>query len=211
MRYCAMIFLLILAGCSNHKPDNRLPFYNTPDFTPVWLSPGDEGYPGIHTIAPFSLTNQLGAIITNQQLKGHIYVANFFFATCGSICPKMMDNLSDVQRAFMQDDRVRLISHSVTPARDSVPVLFKYAADHQIDNKKWWLLTGNKDAIYTLARKTYFADDETGYSKNNNEFLHTENVLLIDKMGRIRGVYNGTLKLEMVNLIRHIKQLELED
>jgi protein SCO1/2 len=205
------MLLLMLACCRNRNPDNRLPFYNTPDFTPVWLSPGDEGYTSIHTIASFSLTNQLGATITNRQLKGHIYVANFFFASCGSICPKMMDNLSDVQQAFVQDDRLRLISHSVTPARDSVPVLFKYAADHQIDNKKWWLLTGNKEAIYNLARKAYFADDETGYSKTSNEFLHTENVLLIDKLGRIRGVYNGTLKLEMVNLIRHIKQLELED
>jgi protein SCO1/2 len=88
--------------------------------------------------------------------------------------------------------------------------LLKYAAEHHINNNKWWLLTGDKDAIYTLARKAYFADDETGYDKTTREFLHTENVLLIDKNGHIRGVYNGTIKLEMVNLIKHIKQLELE-
>ncbi|MES2274393.1 MAG: SCO family protein [Bacteroidota bacterium] len=211
MKYCALLFMLILSGCRNRVADDSLPYYNTPDFTPVWLHRNDPGYATIHTIASFSLTNQLGKTISNQQVKGKIYVANFFFASCGSICPKMMDNLSDVQQAFLHDDRVRLLSHSVTPARDSVPVLFKYAAEHQIDNKKWWLLTGNQNTIYTLARKAYFADDETGYNKTADEFLHTENVLLIDQRGRIRGVYNGTLKLEMVNLIKHIKQLELED
>ncbi|GAB3919144.1 SCO family protein [Mucilaginibacter boryungensis] len=208
MKYGIIILLTILTACSSSKTNNTLPFYNTPDFTPVWLGPDDAGYNAIHTISPFSLTNQLGETITDKQVKGHIYVANFFFASCGSICPRMMDNLNDVQQAFKNDDAVRMLSHSVTPGRDSVPALFKYAAIHHIDNHKWWLLTGNKDAIYTLARKAYFADDETGYNKTTNEFLHTENVLLIDKHGRIRGVYNGTIKLEMVNLINHIKLLE---
>jgi protein SCO1/2 len=121
-----------------------------------------------------------------------------------------MDNLDDVQQAFLHDDKVRLVSHSVTPLRDSVSVLLKYAAVHHINNHKWWLLTGNKERIYTLARKAYFADDETGYNKTTDEFLHTENILLIDAVGRIRGVYNGTLKLEMLNLINHIKLLEKE-
>jgi len=207
MKYI-IIFLTILAGCSSPQKKDALPFYNTPDFTPVWLTANDAGYNDIHTITPFSFTNQLGETITNEKVKDRIYVANFFFASCGSICPRMMDNLDDVQQAFKNDDHIRILSHSVTPGRDSVPVLFKYAATHHINNHKWWLLTGNKDAIYALARKAYFADDETGYSKTANEFLHTENVLLIDKHGRIRGVYNGTIKLEMVNLIKHIKLLE---
>ena len=210
MKYFTILLMFILTGCVGKKKNDSLPFYNTPDFTPVWLTPTDAAYPAIHTIAPFNLTNQLGNAITNQQTKGKIYVANFFFASCGSICPKMMGNLADVQQAFKNDDRVLLISHSVTPTRDSVPVLLKYAADNHIDNKKWWLLTGNKDAIYTLARKAYFADEQTGYNKASNEFLHTENVVLIDQHGRIRGVYNGTLKLEMQNLIDHIKWLEGE-
>jgi protein SCO1/2 len=210
MRYPVILLLILLAGCKQPQVNNSLPFYNTPDFTPVWLTAGDEGNKTLHVIAPFSLTNQLGHTITNNEVKGKIYVANFFFASCGSICPKMMENLNDVQQAFINDDKVRLLSHSVTPGRDSVPVLLKYAAEHHINNNKWWLLTGDKDAIYTLARKAYFADDETGYDKTTREFLHTENVLLIDKNGHIRGVYNGTIKLEMVNLIKHIKQLELE-
>jgi protein SCO1/2 len=210
MKYFILITMFILTGCV-HKTNNSLPFYNTPDFTPLWLTPADPGYANMHTIAPFSLTNQLGNTISNQQTKGKIYVANFFFASCGSICPKMMGNLADVRQAYRNDDRVLILSHSVTPLRDSVPVLYKYAAQHGIDNKKWWLLTGDKDAIYTLARKAYFADEETGYNKSSNEFLHTENVVLIDQKGRIRGVYNGTLKLEMLNLINHIKLLEGEE
>jgi protein SCO1/2 len=122
----------------------------------------------------------------------------------------MMGNLADVQQAYLHDNRVLILSHTVTPTRDSVPVLFKYAADHHIDNKKWWLLTGNKDMIYNLARKAYFADEATGYNKSSNEFLHTENLILVDQLGRIRGVYNGTLKLEVANLINHIKLLEAE-
>lgn len=209
MKYLIIPLLLMMLSC-NKRPSDQLPFYNTPDFTPVWLSPADDGYNSIHTISPFSLTNQLGQTITNRQLKGKIYVANFFFASCGSVCPKMMSNLGDVQQAFIHDDRVMLLSHSVTPERDSVPVLLKYAALHHIDSKKWWLLTGNKDSIYRLARRAYFADDASGFDKKPDEFLHTENVLLIDTRGRIRGVYNGTLKLEMANLITHIRQLEQE-
>lgn len=210
MKYILFIICFVAVSCRHKQAGNALPFYNTPDFTPVWLTPADDAYKSIHTITPFSLTNQLGQTVTNRQLKGKIYVANFFFASCGSICPRMMDNLDDVQQAFLHDNRVQLVSHSVTPMRDSVPVLLKYAADHHINNNKWWLLTGDKDKIYTLARKAYFADDETGYNKTTDEFLHTENVLLIDHAGRIRGVYNGTLKLEMLNLISHIKLLEKE-
>lgn len=210
MKYLIGLLLLGAMGCATRSENHRLPFYNTPDFTPVWLYPDDNGYEAIHIIAPFSLTNQLGKTITNKQTAGKIYVANFFFASCGSICPKMMSNLADVEQAFINDDRVLLLSHTVTPLRDSVPVLLKYAATHHIDNKKWWLLTGNKDSIYRLARQAYFADDATGFNKTTDEFLHTENVVLIDSKGRIRGVYNGTLKLEMANLINHIKLLEAE-
>ena len=92
-----------------------------------------------------------------------------------------------------------------------MPVLFKYAKTHQINNNKWWLLTGDQPAIYKLARQAYFADDATGYTKGSNDFLHTENLVLIDTKGRIRGVYNGSLQLEVNNLIEHIKLLEAED
>lgn len=204
-------FILLLAACDKKADDNRLPFYNAPDFTPVWLTPKDDGYNKIHTISPFSLTNQLGDTISNKNTDGKIYVANFFFASCQSVCPPMMENLSKVAQAFEKDDRVLILSHSVTPRRDSVPVLFKYAQQRHINNNKWWLLTGDQPAIYKLARQAYFADDATGYTKGSNDFLHTENLVLIDTKGRIRGVYNGSLQLEVNNLIEHIKLLEAED
>jgi protein SCO1 len=205
------LFIFLIAACDKKADDNRLPFYNTPDFTPVWINPMDNGYNNIHTISPFSLTNQLGDTITNKNTTGKIYVANFFFASCQSVCLPMMENLSKVAQAFEKDDRVLILSHSVTPRRDSVPVLFKYAQKRHINNNKWWLLTGNQPAIYKLARQAYFADDAIGYTKGSNDFLHTENLVLIDKKGRIRGVYNGSLQLEVNNLIDHIKLLKAED
>lgn len=200
--------LFVFCGCTQQK--DTLPFYNTPDFTPVWLKPGDDGYDKIHTIPPFSFTDQLGEKVTNKTTAGKIYVANFFFAACKNICPAMMTNLEKVQKSFAGNSKVLILSHSVTPLRDSVPVLFKYAADKHIDNKNWLLLTGDKDATYKLARQAYFADEAGGYGKSPDEFLHTENVVLIDTKGRIRGVYNSSLMVEIDMLIADIKQLQKE-
>ncbi len=214
MKNCNIIFSLIIllfaVACHQPEKNNGLPFYNTPDFSAVWLTPQDQGYKSIHTIAPFNLTNQLGITISNKNTAGKIYVVNFFFTSCRNFCPPIMDNLAKVAQAFDKDSRVLILSHSVTPRRDSVPVLLKYSQTHHINNNKWWLLTGNQPDIYKLARQSYFADDAAGFTKGSNDFLHTENVVLIDTKGRIRGVYNGSLQLEMENLISHIKLLETE-
>ena len=131
--------LLLLSACG--APDRpakttSLPFYNTADFTPVWLSPDDAGYGNIHTIANFAFTNQLGQTITNKNVAGKIYVANFFFTTCGNICPQMMSNLAKVQDVYGNDPNVLILSHSVTPAHDNVPVLLAYAEKRHINSKK---------------------------------------------------------------------------
>jgi protein SCO1/2 len=202
--------LLLLTACNRPVKNNDLPFYNTPDFTPVWLTPDDDAYKSIHTIPTFNLTNQLGQVITNKSTAGKIYVANFFFASCRNICPPMMDNLAKVSEAYAGDNNVLILSHSVTPTRDNVDILAKYATAHHINGKNWWLLTGNQPAIYKLARQAYFADDETGYNKGTDQFLHTENLVLIDQKGRIRGVYNGSLIVEVETLIANIKHLEKE-
>lgn len=202
--------LLLIPGCEKPAENTGLPYYNTPDFTPVWITPQDTEYKNIHTIAPFNLINQLGNTITNKNTADKIYVANFFFTSCQNICPPMMDNLAKVAKAFDRDDRVLILSHSVTPRRDSIPVLKEYAQKHHINNYRWWLLTGDQPAIYKLARQAYFADDANGFTKGSDEFLHTENLVLIDAKGRIRGVYNGSLQLEVENLIAHIKLLEAE-
>jgi protein SCO1 len=206
-----LLVAVILAACSSHKKETALPFYSTPDFTPQWLSFGDKEYDEIHTIAPFTFTNQEGKRISQKQVEGKVYVANFFFTRCGSICPKMNSNLKTVADTFAANDDVRILSHSVTPESDSVQQLAAYGIRNGINPQNWWLLTGNKEAIYTLARRSYFADEETGYRLTSNDFLHTENAVLIDRKGRIRGVYNATLQLEMQKLVEHINQLLKEE
>jgi protein SCO1/2 len=213
MKKLGIIITLLTFLMACKAPDQKviLPYYNTPDFTPIWLTPADPQYKSIHTIANFQFTNQFGQSITNKNVAGKIYVANFFFTSCASICPQMMSNLANVQKGFINDTSVVILSHSVTPAHDNPQVLLKYANTNHIDGKNWWLLTGDKEAIYQLARQSYFAENSNGFDKGVNEFLHTENLVLIDKKGRIRGVYNGSLRLEVDNLIRHIKLLENED
>jgi protein SCO1/2 len=202
---------LLLAGCFSKQPEKVLPFYNTPDFTPQWLASADKEYSSVHTIAPFKLNNQQGTIITNKNVEGKIYVANFFFTKCTGICPKMNNNLKKIADAFVTNPDVLILSHTVMPEADSIARLAKYGEREGIDVKKWWLLTGDKNEIYTLARQSYFADEELGYNRNSNDFLHTENAVLVDRKGRIRGVYNATLALEMDKLVQHINLLLKEE
>ena len=196
-----------LTGCFSKQEKEILPFYNSPDFTPQWLASTDKEYSSVHTIAAFRLTNQQGAIIINKNVEGKIYVANFFFTRCGSICPKMNNNLKKIADVFANNSGVMILSHTVMPEADSVDQLAIYGEIHGIDPKKWWLLTGDKNEIYTLARRSYFADEELGYNQGSNDFLHTENAVLVDRKGRIRGVYNATLELEMSKLVKHINLL----
>ena len=203
--------LLLLAGCINKTAILPLPFINQPDFTPEWISPSDSNYSTIHQIPNFSFTNQDNQTVTEKTVDGKIYVANFIFTRCGSICPKMTANMGILQKKFKEDKDVIFLSHSVTPEMDSVAALRRYANQKGIISGKWHLLTGNKDEIYRLAKQQYFAGDSLGYYQTGNEFLHTENFILVDKHRRIRGVYNGTLPIEMDRLIDDIGTLKLED
>ncbi len=208
--FVGMVILTVLA-CKGKPKTLPLPFINKPDFTPEWIEPSSAGYRNIHTIPAFSFTNQDGQTITEKTVEGKIYVADFIFTRCGSICPKMTGNMGKIQAAFKNDKDIMLLSHSVTPEMDSVPVLKKYAEAKGVISGKWQLLTGNKEAIYTLAKKQYFAGDTIGYYQTGNEFLHTENFILLDRHRRIRGVYNGTLLVEMDRLIEDINVLKKED
>ena len=178
-----------------------LPYYLGPDFTPNWLDEEEANQADMHRIAPFSFTNQEGEAISNQTVAGKIYVADFFFTFCPGICPRLTSNMAILQDTFLTDPDVLFLSHTVTPWMDSVSVLKRYAELHGVESGKWHLLTGDKKEIYDLARRSYFADEDIGFQRNENDFLHTENFLLIDQKGRIRGVYNGTLPLEMKNLV----------
>lgn len=207
-RLTKRIVLAVLLGISGligcvQLPSNNLPYYHTPDFTPSWKVNEDT----IHTIAPFTFTNQLGEPTGSEWVKGKVHVANFFFTTCSGICPKMTNNLKLVADTFVLNNAVKLLSFSVTPERDSVPQLITYAKGNRIDANQWRLLTGNKKDIYAVARQSYFAEEEPGFSKDSSEFLHTEHVVLVDQKGHIRGIYNGTVVLEMVKLTEDIKVL----
>ena len=188
-----------------------LPFFNQPDWTPVWISPGDAEYKTIHQIPSFSLINQEGKTITEKDVEGKIYIANFFFTTCRNICTKMTNNMHLIQDTFGDDDEIYLLSHSVTPESDSVPRLKKYALENKINSNKWSLLTGDKSSIYRLAKQEYFAGDTIGFYQTGNEFLHTENFILVDKHRRIRGVYNGTLLIEIERIKEDIAILKREE
>tara|TARA_R110002074_G_scaffold149035_5_gene301254 strand:+ start:15594 stop:16268 length:675 start_codon:yes stop_codon:yes gene_type:complete len=159
-----------------------------------------------HTIADFSLTNQNGEIITQEDYKDKIYIADFFFTTCPTICPIMTKNMADIQQEIINDDDVLLLSHSVTPEIDSVAELKKYAIEKGVDDTKWNLLTGDKKQIYELARKSYLAVKTDG-DGGPFDMIHTENFILVDKQKRIRGFYDGTNKEDMEQLLIDLKIL----
>ena len=208
-----------MVACTNRQPSlpdvqtdssHRLPYYTTADFTPHWLKE-DEAIPDTaHSIPNFSFTDQDGTTITQQTTAGKIYVVNFFFTSCRGICPKLTTNLKIVQDSLINDDNVLLLSHSVMPETDDTTALQRYAVNYHVDNRRWHLLTGNKDSIYTIARKSYFADEDMGIKKGVDDFLHTENILLIDKHRHIRGIYKGTSPLEMRAIVEDIHILEKE-
>lgn len=204
------VFLLLFLACHTPLAKKGLPFYNKADFTPEWIEQNNPHYSKIHQIPPFSFLDQDGKKINEKVVEGKIYVANFIFTRCISICPKMTDHMAILQKRFLKDSQVLFLSHTVTPKIDSVQVLKSYANRKGIITEKWHLLTGNQDSIYKIAKKEYFAGDSVGYFGNQKDFLHTENFILVDKKRRIRGVYNGTLALEMDRLTEDIKTLEEE-
>lgn len=205
--YSYFFLLSILGGCQSSIEKETLPFYNSADFTAEWIEPANDKYKTIHTIDTFAMHNQMGQLITKDSLQGKIYVANFFFTACPTICPRMVSNLQVLQDTFANQSEVRLVSFSVTPWVDSVGRLKEYGEAHQINPAKWYLLTGDKDRIYTLGRLSYFAEKQLGLEKEANAFLHTESMVLIDKKSRIRGIYNATQKTDADRITEDIRLL----
>jgi len=160
-----------------------------------------------HTIADFSLTNQNGKTITQSDYKGKIYIADFFFTTCPTICPIMTKNMAGIQEQIIDDDDVLLLSHSVTPVIDSVAQLKKYALEKGVNDAKWNLVTGDKKQIYQLARKSYLAVKNDG-DGGPFDMIHTENFILVDKERRIRGFYDGTKIEDIEKLMEDLNILK---
>ncbi|MAP81705.1 MAG: SCO family protein [Aequorivita sp.] len=191
------------------KPQETLRIYQPADVDTELVDSTLQYVKKYHTIANFSLTNQNGETITQANYNNKIYVADFFFTTCQTICPIMTDHMVKIQEALIDDDEVLLLSHTVTPEIDSVAQLKKYAVEKGVRDAKWNLVTGDKKEIYDLARKSYLAAKDVPYQEN--DLVHTENFVLIDKKKRIRGFYDGTDPEAIEKLLHDIQILKAED
>ncbi len=207
----SVFVLSLFMGCNNKQSRlsrvDKLPYYKSAEFTPNWFSENDEKLKSFHQIPNFNLINQEGEIVTQNTFKDKVYVTDFFFTSCPGICPKMTANMDRIQHAFLNNDNVLLLSHSVTPEQDSVTVLKHYAEAKGIHSNKWHLVTGQRDEIYNLGRKAYFVEEDLGDVKTKDDFLHTENFVLIDKHKHIRGIYNGLNKTSVDQLIADVYTL----
>lgn len=189
------------------KPEKSLPVYQ-PDMVNAELVDTTVQYVRkYHTIGDFELLNQNGDIITQEFYKDKIYIADFFFTTCLTICPIMTDHMLKIQERLKDEPGVFLLSHTVIPQHDSVPVLKKYAIEKGIDDSKWNLVTGDKKQIYDLARKSYLAAKSEG-DGGPYDMIHTENFVLVDGKGQIRGFYDGTQPGVIDEVLRDVKILQ---
>lgn len=192
------------------KPKKMLKVYNPADVNPEMVDTTVQYIKRDHTIEDFSFTNQNGKTITQKDYEGKIYVADFFFTTCPSICVPMGENMAWLQEQIKNNPKVMLLSHTVTPDIDTPEVLKAYALKKGVIDSKWNLVTGKKEAIYYIARKSYLAVKTTD-SSELYDMVHTENFVLVDAKRRIRGFYDGTNLEEVKRLLEDIKFLSGEE
>src|SRR5690606_27432447 len=191
-------------------PEPKLLVYQPNRVNPELVDSTKQRVKKYHTIADFALLNQNGDTITQKDYEGKIYIADFFFTTCPTICPIMTDNMIQLQEILKDDNSVLLISHTVTPEIDSVEVLKAYAEKKEVDDAKWNMLTGDKQQIYELARKSYLVAKEEPFG-GDYDIIHTENFVLVDTRKRIRGFYDGTDWEEMERLLKDVAILQREE
>ena len=201
--FVTAITLLLWYQFTKVREEFELPIFTPADLRPTLVHPSLIGKT-THEIPDFSFTNQFGNVISNIDVQNKIYVANFFFTSCPSICIDLTNNLKIVQNAF--DNEIIILSHSVDPEIDTVERLMKYQEINEINGENWFLLRGNIDEIIKMAQLGYFAIASID-NHVENSLIHTENIVLVDRQQRIRGVYNGTSELEMSYLIDDIKKL----
>ena len=205
--FLLVIILTGLLSC-NESSKNELPIYNPSDFNPELVDISLQKKTANHTVADFELINQNGKVITQEDYRDKIYVVDFFFTRCPSICPIMTNNMVEIQNEFLENEAIMFLSISVTPTLDSIPVLREYATEKGVVDSKWNVTTGNKRHIYDLARKSYFAVVEQG-DGGLQDFIHTPNFVLVDKKKHIRGIYDGTNDVEIDQLINDLTILEI--
>lgn len=207
MKYYYFILFLLLSCVESSNID--LPIIGPSDFKEE-LVDNKVNKEQSHFVSDFELINQNGDTITNKDYENKIYVVDFFFTRCGSICPIMTNNMKKIQDKFLENDNLMLLSISVTPNIDNVETLKKYAKSKGVINSKWNIATGNKKHIYELARKSYFAVLKKG-DGGLQDFIHTPNFILIDKKKQIRGIYDGTDDTEIKRIIKDIKTLQIKN
>jgi protein SCO1/2 len=184
---------------NEQKPLRTLPYFGQKNT----LKNGDTTY---HTIKPFCFTNQYNEKVTEETVKGKIYVTDFFFTTCQSICPIMSSELERVYKQFATNKDVLILSHTVSPEEDSVSILKDYSNLHGVKDNRWLFVTGDKKHLYDMARTSYLLNAEEG-NGDEDDFIHTQNFALIDKEKHIRGFYDGTDSIEVSRLIIEINLL----
>lgn len=207
MKYYYFILFLFLSCVESSNID--LPIIGPSDFKEELVN-NKVNKEQSHFVSDFELINQNGDTITNKDYENKIYVVDFFFTRCGSICPIMTNNMKKIQDKFLENDNLMLLSISVTPNIDNVETLKKYAKSKGVINSKWNIATGNKKHIYELARKSYFAVLKKG-DGGLQDFIHTPNFILIDKKKQIRGIYDGTDDIEIKRVINDIKTLQIKN
>ena len=210
LRVLVIFTIAVIAGYFLLTPKEKLPVYNPSDVNPKLVDYSVQHIKKDHRIADFELIDQNGETITNATYQDKIYIADFFFTRCATICPIMTNNMKTLQQIYKDDGEIMLLSHSVTPVIDSVPILKMYADNKGIDASKWHITTGDKKHIYDLARKSYFATLDEG-DGGEQDFIHTEQFILVDKNRQIRGYYDGTDKDEVARIQADIKILKKEE
>ena len=224
MKRVLIVFIIFLFGAGiiiylnlDWQNNRKLPVFQPNDINPELVDSllhgrgrGING--GDHCISNFELIDQLNQKISKKLLYNKIVVANFFFVSCPSICPKMTQNLLTIHRQYIEDSSLLILSHTVWPEVDQVPLLFSYAEKYDVNHNTWRFLTGKKEELYRLARQDYLAapdiNDPNFQHGSNADFIHTENIILLDTKQRIRGYYNGTDSLEMDRLLEDIEILK---
>lgn len=209
LRLLFLLTVLFLACSCSDSTVSEVPYYDTPDFTPVWKNTQEADE--LHKVSDFKFTDQDGNEVTGEMMKGKIYAVNFFFTSCPGICPSMTRNLLRFQKTFSSESDIKIISHSVMPEADTREKLKEYERNFGIINGKWYLVRGSISEVYSIARRSYFAEEKAGYNSDSTEFLHSENVILIDRQGHIRGIYKGTLALDIERMIEDVNLIKKEN
>ena len=210
----AVLFTAILVGyVITPKVKKTLPIINPIDLKAEMVDPELLRVGNGHTIAEFSFQNQLGKITTDKDVSGKVFVVEYFFTTCGTICPKMNIQMQRVQKAYLGNENFKILSFTVNPEVDSIAQMKRYADNHGAKSNQWFFLTGDKNKLYEMARKSFFVlkpQEAQNLGGVESDFIHTNNFVLIDRKMRIRGYYDGTVPHAVDQLIDDV-QLLLEE